>query len=85
MRADRRRLRPGPAGAQRTGRAWLRLVADAYGLDRDWRAEFLTAIDDALDQIEAAARRGLDAGDPNAIAMWNRAGGGEKYARRRRW
>lgn len=65
--------------------ARLRLVADAYGLDRDGRAELLSAMDDAITRIEAAVRRRVDAGDPNAIAMWNRAGGGAKYDRRRRW
>jgi Phosphotransferase enzyme family len=65
--------------------ARLRLVADAYGLDRDERAELLTAMDDAIDRIEAAARRGVEAGDPNAVALWNRTGGSERHARRRRW
>jgi Phosphotransferase enzyme family len=63
----------------------LRVVADAYGLDRAGRAALLTAIDDALDRIEAAARRGVDAGDPKAIETCNRTGGIEKYDRRRRW
>jgi hypothetical protein len=65
--------------------ARLRLVADAYGLDRDGRAELLTAMDDAIARIEAAVRPRVDAGDPNAIAMANRTGGIEKYHRRRRW
>jgi hypothetical protein len=65
--------------------ARLRLVADAYGLDRDGRAELLTAIDDALDRIEAAVRRSIAAGDPGPTALWNRTGGGERYDRRRRW
>ena len=65
--------------------ARLRLVADAYGLDRDGRAELLTAMDDAIARIEAAVRRRVDAGDPNVIAMWNRTGGSERYDRRRRW
>ena len=63
----------------------LRLVADAYGLDRDGRAQLLTAMNDAIDRVETAARRSVAAGDPNAIAMLNRIGGIEKYARRRRW
>ena len=46
--------------------ARLRLVADAYGLDRDGRAELLTAMDDAIDRVEAAVRRSVDAGDPNS-------------------
>jgi hypothetical protein len=65
--------------------ARLRLVADVYGLDRDGRAELLTAMDDAIDRVEAAVRCSVDAGDPNAIAMWNRTGGSERYDRRRRW
>jgi hypothetical protein len=78
---DQARLgwRPGDRPAR------LRLVADAYGLDGDGRAGLLTAMDDALDRIEAAVRRRLDAGDPNAIAMVERTGGIEKYDRRRRW
>jgi hypothetical protein len=65
--------------------ARLRLVADAYGLDGGGRAALLTAIDDALAQIEAAVRRGVDAGDPNTLAMWNRTGGSEQFDRRRDW
>jgi hypothetical protein len=65
--------------------ARLRLVADAYGLDRDGRAELLTAMDDAIDRIEAAARRSVDGGDPNSVAVVKRTGGIEKYGRRRRW
>jgi hypothetical protein len=65
--------------------ARLRLVADAYGLDGDGRAELLPAMSDAIDRVEAAVRRSVDAGDPNSVAMWNRTGGGERYERRRRW
>jgi hypothetical protein len=65
--------------------ARLRLVADAYGLDRDGRAELLNAMNDAITRVEAAVRRSVDAGDPNTIAMWNRTGGGERYDRRRSW
>jgi hypothetical protein len=65
--------------------ARLRLVADAHGPDRDGRAALLTAMDDAIDRVEAAVRRSVDAGDPNAVALWNRTGGRERYDRRRRW
>jgi len=65
--------------------ARLRLVADTYGLDRHGRAELLTAVDDAIDRVEAAIRRAVAAGVPNAVEMWNRTGGGERYDRRRRW
>jgi aminoglycoside phosphotransferase (APT) family kinase protein len=67
------------------GPARLRLVADAYGLDRDGRAELPTAIDDAMARVETAIRRGVAAGDPNTVAMWHRSGGAERYDRRRRW
>jgi hypothetical protein len=65
--------------------ARLRLVADTYGLARDGRAELLTAMSDAIDRVETAVRRGVDAGDPNVVAMWNRTGGSARYERRRRW
>ena len=65
--------------------ARLRVVADAYGLDRYRRAELLTAMNDAIDRVEMAVRRSVDAGVPNAVEMWNRLGGSERYARRRRW
>jgi phosphotransferase family enzyme len=65
--------------------ARLRLVADAYGLDRDGRADLLSVFDDALARIEEAVRRAVDAGDPSAVELWNRTGGAERYERRRRW
>jgi hypothetical protein len=65
--------------------ARLRLVADAYGLGHVERGELLGAIDDAMDRVEAAVRCSIDAGDPNAIAMWERTGGSARYERRRRW
>src|SRR5713101_2555861 len=58
--------------ADRTAR--LRVVADAYGLDRVGRAELLAAIDDAIDRIEDAVRRSVG-DDPNAIAMVETTGG----------
>jgi hypothetical protein len=65
--------------------ARLRVVADAYALDRIGRAELLTAMNDAIDRVEAAVRRRVDTGDPSTVAMWNRTGGGARYDRRRRW
>jgi hypothetical protein len=78
---DRTRLGWRPADRP----ARLRLLADAYGLDNDGRAQLLTAMDDAVDRIEAAVRRSVEAGDPNTVEIWNRTGGSERYARRRRW
>lgn len=65
--------------------ARVRLVADAYGLDRNGRAELLTAMGDAIDRIEEAVRWSIAAGDPNTISLWNRTGGSGRYDRRRRW
>jgi hypothetical protein len=65
--------------------ARLRLVADAYGLDADGRAELLVAMDDAIDRIQTAVQRRVDAGEPTAIAMVEKTGGMAKYDRRRRW
>ena len=78
---DRARLGWWPADRP----ARLRLLADAYGLDGDGRAELLSAMDDAIDQIEKAVRRSVRAGDRNATVLWNRTGGNERYDRRRRW
>jgi hypothetical protein len=65
--------------------ARLRVVSDAYGLDRHGRAELLIAMDDAIDRVEAAVRHSVAVGDPNAVELWNRTGGSERYDRRRRW
>lgn len=65
--------------------ARLRLVADAYGLDQDGRAELFAAMTDALDRIDAAVRRSVDACHPSSLALWDRTGGGERLDRRRRW
>ena len=65
--------------------ARLRLVADAYGLDRDGRAELLDRHGRRHRPHRSSRRRSVDAGDPNAVALWNRTGGGERYDRRRRW
>ena len=63
----------------------LRLVADAYGVDRDGREELLTAMDDAIARIERAARRSIDEGSARAAEMLTVTGGIEKYDRRRSW
>lgn len=63
----------------------LRVIADAYGLDRTGRSRLLNCIDDAIDQIERAARGSIADGDPTALDTVNRTGGLEKYDRRRSW
>ncbi len=42
-------------------------------------------MNDAINRIEAAVRRSVDAGDPSFIALWNRTGGRDHHDRRRRW
>lgn len=65
--------------------ARLRLIADSYGLDREGRYVLLGAIDDAVDRVEAAARRGFGAGEATSATLAARTGGIEKYDRRRAW
>ncbi len=78
---DRDRVGWHPAGHP----ARLRLVADAYGLDRDGRVQLLEAVDDTLDRIEVAVRRSVDAGHPAAVELWHRTGGQARFDRRRGW
>lgn len=78
---DRSRMGWNPAD----GPARLRIVADAYGLDRAGRTELLAAMDDAIDQIEAAARRSLEEIGGPARSAIAKTGGIEKYDRRREW
>jgi hypothetical protein len=63
----------------------LRLVADAYGLDADGRAELLEVLSDSIARGGEFVRRKVEAGDPNFITMWNDLGGMERFDRRRRW
>ena len=63
----------------------LRVIADAYGLDRAGRGRLLTGIDDAIDQVERAVRGSIADGDPAAHHAVSRTGGIEKFDRRRSW
>lgn len=65
--------------------ARLRLVADEYGLDAEGRTELLSAVDDALDRIDAATRAAHDPADAESVAALDAMGGIEKLERRRRW
>lgn len=76
-------IRMGWTPANRPAR--LRLVADAYGLDKSGRTELLATMEDALDQIEADARQRFDNGDAKTIERMEKIGGMEKYDRRREW
>jgi len=63
----------------------LRLVADAYGLDRDERPGLMAAMGDSIAGGEQFVRRRVEAGDPNFIKMWDEMGGSERFGRRHHW
>ena len=63
----------------------LRAVADAYGLDRPQREEWLSMIDRSIEQSKLFVAGKVEAGDPNFTLMWNWIGGAERFDRRRRW
>jgi hypothetical protein len=63
----------------------LRLVADAYGVDVDSRAQLLEILAESIARGGSFVRRRVEAGDPNFIKMWNEMGGRERFDRRRRW
>ncbi len=65
--------------------ARLRLVADSCGLERDGRAELFAAMDDAIDRIEAVARRIAHGAGQQGVEMLAATGGIEKYDRRCSW
>ena len=65
--------------------ARLRLVADAYGLGREERAEVVRALDNAIAHGGEFVQRRVDAGDPNFTAMWAEMGGMARFDRRRAW
>jgi hypothetical protein len=64
--------------------ARLRLVADAYGLDRDGWVELLSAMNDAIARIEAAVRRSVAAGNPVSVERPSAASGPHRTNARRR-
>jgi thiamine kinase-like enzyme len=65
--------------------ARLRLVADAYGLDRVSRLEILTILSDSMYRGAEFVQRRVAAGDANFVKMWDEMGGMERYDRRRNW
>jgi hypothetical protein len=80
-----------PVNAERLG--WgqieyanrLRLVCDAYGLDRRERRLTLSLIADTIADGGSFVRRRVEAGDENFIASWNRMGGQLRFDRRHQW
>ena len=69
--------------ADRAARA--RVAADAYGLDRDGRAELLLDLDRGNAASGEFVRRRVEAGDPNFIKVWEQMGGQARFDRRRAW
>ena len=65
--------------------ARLRLVADAYGLDANGRAELLEVLDHSMATGGEFVRRRVEAGDAAFVAMWDDMGGMARYDRRRAW
>ena len=63
----------------------LRLVADAYGLSADDRAELLVILDRSVEKGGEFVRRRVEAGEPGFVKMWEEMGGVERFDRRRRW
>ena len=63
----------------------LRLVADAYGLDRAGRREMVDFLGATIAQGGPFVRRRVEAGDVNFTKMWDEMGGAERFDRRRRW
>lgn len=65
--------------------ARLRLVADAYGLDRASRHDLLAILSDSIARGGEFLQRRVEAGDPNFVKMRNEMGGMERFDRRRQW
>jgi hypothetical protein len=63
----------------------LRLVADAYGLDRGDRQMLLEALTTTIDLGGEFVHRRVAAGHAGFLAMWEAMGGQERFDRRRRW
>ena len=63
----------------------LRVIADAYGLGRNERADLLAAIDDAMTVGGAFVERHFSAGEPGFVAMVQRCGGLQRWERQRQW
>jgi hypothetical protein len=65
--------------------ARLRVVADAYGLDRPARHELVQILSESIARGGEFVRRRVESGDPNFTAMWTKIGGQERFDRRQRW
>ncbi len=63
----------------------LRLAADAYGLDRDGRVEYLAALADQVAHGGEFVARRVARGEQAFIDMWEAGGGMAHFDRRRSW
>lgn len=63
----------------------LRLVCDAYGLDRAGREEVLRCLDASIERGGEWVRGKVEAGAPGFLKMWADMGGMERFDRRRQW
>jgi aminoglycoside phosphotransferase (APT) family kinase protein len=80
---DRSAARLGWVRVDRAPRA--RLVCDAYGMSSAGRRQFLVELDAAIERHTAWVLRRVEQADRNVVAMWDAAGGAERYDRRRTW
>lgn len=62
----------------------LRAVADGYGLGPD-REQFVEVIEERMSGDGAFVQRRAERGEPAFVDMWERMGGGARYARRLTW
>jgi hypothetical protein len=65
--------------------ARLRVVADAYGLDRAGRVALVEGLAEGIERGGEFVRRRVEAGEAAFIEMWESMGGQERFDRRRRW
>ena len=79
-----------PLSAQRLGwapvdvAARLRVLADAYGLERG-RGELVQILAASIARGGEFVLRHVDAGEPGFVAMWQEMGGMARFDRRRAW
>jgi hypothetical protein len=70
---------------QNDAAARLRVVADAYGLDRPGRMDLLSILDDQVRRSGEFVARRVAAGEQPFIDMWEAGGGQARFDRRRAW
>lgn len=79
--------------ARAAGQGWepadrparLRLAADAYGLGRWGRREFMEGVSASMAQGAEFVRRRVQRGDPAFTKVWNETGGEQRFERQQRW